>query len=67
MRRRHADRAKTIVGTFSRNRRPESVFAKQPKNLPLRAEIGVKPKISENNFIAKIRDSESAKHVLRGS
>jgi hypothetical protein len=53
-----------IAGTSGRNRRAESVFAKQPKNLPLSAVIGVKPKIYENNFIAKTRDSESAKCVL---
>ncbi|MBX9709404.1 MAG: hypothetical protein K2X60_00035 [Xanthobacteraceae bacterium] len=49
------------------NRSCESVFAKQPKSLPVCAEIWVKPKISENNFIAKIRDSESAKRTLHGS
>ncbi|HEY0233838.1 MAG TPA: hypothetical protein VGC86_02110 [Afipia sp.] len=55
-----------VATTARRESPPESVFEKQPKSLPARAAIHAKREIPENNFIAKIRDSESAKSILRG-
>ncbi|HEY0218910.1 MAG TPA: hypothetical protein VGC26_03960 [Afipia sp.] len=55
----------TVTRASRRESPPESIFEKQPKSLPARAAIRTKQKIPENNFIAKIRDSESAKSILR--